>query len=112
MPTLKIDQRQFGVKVGRHMLEFGRDPANPEHRKWLMDHITRIHSHPDSVRSGTFSGQGTQLAIGSHSRGPVLFYAKGSDVVITDPSGNFVTILKGGIGSTSFKTATLLPRKP
>ncbi len=94
------------------MQEFGRDPSKPENRKWLMDHIAKIHQSPSEVRSGTFAGQGTQLAIGSHSRGPVLFYAKGSDVVVTDPSGNFVTILKGGTGNTSFQRAAVLPKRP
>jgi len=112
MPSLKIDQKQFGTKVGRHMLDFGRDPSKAEDRKWLMEHIAHIHQSPDQVRSGTFSGQGTQLAIGSHARGPVLFYAKGSDVVVTDEAGNFVTILKGGTGNKSFKGAEVLPKKP
>jgi hypothetical protein len=40
MRLLKIDQVQFGAKVGRHMLDFGRDPAKASDRKWLMDHIT------------------------------------------------------------------------
>lgn len=77
-----------------------------------MGHVARIHQSPDAVRSGMFSGQGTRLAIGSRARGLVLFYAKGTDVVVTDHSGNFVTILKGGTGNTSFKNATVLSKKP
>jgi len=55
---LKIDEAQFGAKVGRHMLEFGRKPGNAGDRKWLMDHILDIYTNAVEVRDGTFSGQG------------------------------------------------------
>jgi len=55
---LRIDTTQFGAKVGRHMLEFKRDPKNAADRKWLMDHIRDIYENPAEVREGTFSGQG------------------------------------------------------
>jgi len=110
---LKIDQGQFGAKVGRHMLEFGRDPGNAADRKWLMDHILDIYMNATEIRAGTFSGQGELTQSGANARGPVWFYAKGRDVVLTDRSDNFATILKDGtISSTSFRQATVLPRRP
>jgi len=113
MRPLKIDQAQLGAKVGRHMLEFGRNPGNAADRRWLMQHINDIYTNPTQVRDGTFSGQGAVLPIGSNARGPVWFYAKGNDVVVTDHSDNFVTILKNGvINNTSFLTAKTLPGRP
>jgi hypothetical protein len=112
MRPLKIDQEQFGAKVGRHMLDFGRDPAKASDRKWLMDHIRDIYTNAMEFRDGTFSGQGASTALG-HMRGPVWFYAKGRDVVVTDKSDNFVTILKDGTSiNTSFRLAKILPRRP
>jgi hypothetical protein len=110
---LKIDQVQFGAKVGRHMLEYARSPTNASDRQWLMSHILDIYTNADEVRSGTFSGQGAVLPSGSNARGPVWFYAKDGDVVITDVFDNFVTILKNGTTmSMSFRLASILPARP
>lgn len=110
---LKIDPAQFGAKVGRHMLEFGRNPGNKSDRKWFEDYIHEIYAQPDEVRDGTFSGQGEVTMSGANARGPVWFYAKGRDVIVTDKHDNFVTILKDGtITNTSFKSATRLSRRP
>ena len=110
---LKIDQGQFGAKVGRHMLEFGRDPRSAADRKWLMDHILDIYTNAAEFRDGTYSGQGEVTKSGANARGPVWFYAKGGDVVLTDRADHFVTILKDGVtNSTSFRQATVLPRRP
>ena len=97
----------------RHMLEFGRNPGNPADREWLMDHIVDIYTNATEVRGGTVFGQGMVLPSGANARGPVWFYAKGTDVVVTDKSDNFVTILKNGsIMSTSFPLARGLPGRP
>ena len=110
---LKIDQVQFGAKVGRHMLDYGRNPASPADRKWLLDHINDIYTTATQFRDGTFSGQGAALPAGSHARGAVWFYAKGNDVVVTDKADNFVTILKDGVlNNTSFRSAKILPSRP
>lgn len=109
---LKIDDAQFGAKVGRHMEQFGRDPGNEDDRHWLRNHILQIHQTPLQIREGTFSGQGERLS-GGHARGPVWFYADASDVVITDLNDNFVSILKDGVkDSTSFKLAKVLHARP
>src|SRR5256885_9186779 len=84
---LKIDQRQFGAKVGRHMLDFGRNPANAADRDWLIKHLSDIYNNATEFRTGTFSGQGDLTALGN-VRGPVWFYARGNDVVVTDKSDN------------------------
>ncbi|SRR6266478_1742602 len=110
---LKIDSIQFGLKVGRHMLEFGRDPRNSVDREWLLAHIKNIYENPTQIREGTFSGQGEQLPHGSHARGPVWFYADPKDVVVTNRLDEFVTILKEGVlTSTSFRFAKILAGRP
>jgi len=113
MRPLKIDQTQFGAKVGRHMQEFGRNPGNIADRRWLTDHILDIYANATEFREGSFSGQGAITASGANARGPVWFYAKDGDVVITDKSDNFVTILKNGATmNTSFRTANKLTSRP
>jgi len=110
---LKVDPTQFGAKVGRHMREFGRNPGNKNDRKWLEDHIQDIYTNAEEFRDGTFSGQGEVTESGANARGPVWFYAKGKDVVVTDKDDNFVTILKDGtIDNASYKSATRLARRP
>jgi hypothetical protein len=110
---LKIDTVQFGAKAGRHMLEYGRNPANIADREWFISRIRDIYTNPAEVREGTFSGQGPILPSGSNARGPVWFYAKDGDVVVTDKLDNFVTILKGGAtNSTSFQLAKRLLQRP
>lgn len=110
---LRIDEAQFGAKVGRHMLEFGRNPGNAGDRKWLMDHILDIYANAEEFRDGTFSGQGAVTPSGANARGPVWFYAKGGDVVVTDKADHFVTILKNGTTmNTSFRGAAKLQKRP
>jgi filamentous hemagglutinin len=114
MPTrpLKIDKAQFGAKVGRHIFDFGKNPKILADRDWLMRHILDIYMNPTEIRDGTFSGQGTITSLGN-VRGPVWFYAKGRDVVVTDKSDNFVTILKDGVlNNTSFRLAKVLSGRP
>ena len=62
-----------------------------------MDHILDTYLNATEFRDGTFSGQGPVTESGANARGPVWFYAKGRDVVVTDKSDNFVTILKDGV---------------
>ena len=95
------------------MQDFDRDPSNSADRQWLMDHILDVYTNATEFRDGTFSGQGSALPGGSNARGPVWFYAKGDDVVVTDRNDNFVTILKdGATNNTSFRTARVLPNRP
>lgn len=109
---LKIDTVQFGAKVGRHMLDFGRNPGSAADRKWLEEYIQDVYANATQFRDGTFAGQGAALPSGANARGPVWFYAKGKDVVITDKADNFVTIMKDGVNNTSFLTAKVLTQRP
>ena len=78
-----------------------------------MDHVLDIYTNAADVRDGIFFGQGMILSSGANARGTVWFYAKGADVVVTDKSDNFVTILKNGtFMSTSFRLAKILAGRP
>jgi filamentous hemagglutinin len=95
------------------MLEFGRQPGNALDRQWLLEHILDIYANATEFRDGTFSGQGAVTPSGAHARGPVWFYARDGDVVVTDKLDNFVTILKDGVAmSTSFRIARVLAQRP
>src|SRR5262249_6048566 len=89
-----ISERQLGRKIGKHAADFGLDPANPVHRAQLRHLIAEITTSPDSVVAGTFRG-----------RGAVKFFLKGEDVVVTTPTEDFVTILKGGVQNPAVQRA-------
>lgn len=95
-----VSKEQVGKKLGRHVEDFGGNPANSADRQAVINRINQIGRKPDKVVAGTFRGQGP-----NGTRGPVKFYIQGSDVVVTKPSGEFVTILKDGINNTSVKNA-------
>jgi hypothetical protein len=61
--------------------------------------VTRIHRRADDIRQGAWRG-GVQDA---------LFFSDGKHVVVTGPSGEFITVLKNGAGTNSwFLKATRL----
>jgi filamentous hemagglutinin len=109
---LKISDEQFGDKVGTHMPDFGRNPRSAIDRQWLRDYINYIYMNAVEFRAGIWRGQGETLSSGSNAEGPVMFYRRGADVVVTDMSGNFVTILKDGINNKRFQGAQILPARP
>ena len=90
----RISERQLGRKIGKHAADFGLDPANPVHRTQLRHLIAEITTSPDRVIEGTFRGQGA-----------VKFFIKGEDVVVTTPTEDFVTILKGGVQNPAVQRA-------
>lgn len=100
LPTFKVNSRQLGKKLGRHVEDFGGDIANKADRDKVTNIINDIGHKPDKVITGTFAGQGP-----NGERGAVHFRIKGSNVVVTKPNGDFVTILKDGVNNTSVKTA-------
>src|SRR5262249_52267905 len=42
LPKLKVDDEQFGKKVGKHASDFGLDPSKPEDRKAVREKIDDI----------------------------------------------------------------------
>lgn len=90
----EISERQLGRKIGKHAADFGLDPANPVHRVQLRGLIAEITTSPNRVVEGTFRGQGA-----------VKFFIKGEDVVVTTPTEDFVTILKGGVHNPAVQRA-------
>lgn len=88
-------EKQFGKKVGKHAIDFGLDPSKPRDREKFQHIIDDIMSNAESVRIGFWRGQSQE----------VVFHIKGEDVVITDQSNEFITILKGGIKNARVKNA-------
>jgi RHS repeat-associated protein len=101
LPGLKVETKQFGKKVGKHAEDFGLNPSSPADRDWVRGRIDSIVSGPEDVRQGPWNPRG-----GGGS--DYLFYRQGADVVITKPSGDFVTVLPGGQTNGWFNGATSL----
>jgi hypothetical protein len=88
--------KQLGKKLGKHVEDFGGNPSNAADRQKVIDRIYNITDNPDKVVQGSFRGQGA-----NGGSGTVNFVIQGSDVVVTTPGGEFVTILKDGINNPS-----------
>jgi len=106
LPEMKIDDNQFGRKVGKHAEDYGLDPKKTESRQWIKSHIKDIRNHPDEIRKGTWNGLGDGPP-NARGRGHAIFFRKGEDVIVTDVQGNFVTILKDGVNNTSFRSPVI-----
>ena len=93
--AVTFDDKQFGRKVGKHAQDFGLSAKTPEDRAKMKQVILDIVDHADEKVSGEWRGQ----------EGLVLFHIKESDVVVTKESGEFVTVLKGGVENARVKKA-------
>jgi len=100
-PELKIDDGQFGTKIGKHAQDYGLDPANPADRAWLRGHIEEIVDNPQEVRQGPLNPSGG----GANDD---FFFRRGDDVIVTKSDGTFVTILKGGVNNGWFNGASVV----
>ena len=90
-----ISEKQFGKKTGKHASDYGLDPSSAEDRTKLLAIIQSIIIDSEEQRIGSWRGQDDD----------VVFHIKGEDVVITDQSGQFISILKGGITNARVKNA-------
>ena len=91
---IKTD-KQFGKKIGKHASDYGLDPGKPEDRRKMLAIIDDICDTAEEVVTGEWRGQ----------EGPVKFYIKGDDVVVTTKDDRFITILKGGITNARIERA-------
>jgi hypothetical protein len=57
-PELKIDDSQFGTKIGKHAQDYGLDASNATDRSWLRGHIEEIDNRPEEVRQGPWNPRG------------------------------------------------------
>ena len=92
---LKVDNSQFGAKIGKHAQDYGMDPSAESTREFFRNEISRIVNDADERRYGDWRGQ----------EYPVIFHIKGNDVVVESKDGEFITILKGGISNARVKNA-------
>lgn len=95
MRSVTFDDKQFGKKVGKHAVDFGLSAGTPEGRAKMKQVILDIVDHSDEKIGGVWRGQ----------EEAVLFHIKGQDVVVTKESGEFITILKGGVENARVKKA-------
>ena len=102
--TLRLSDKQFGQKMAQRARELGLDPGSPQVRFGLRSRIQRIFDNADETRIGIFRGQGA-----NNTEGPVLFFRRGYDVVVTTPDGDFITLLVNGIRNSRFINGTPLP---
>ncbi len=89
IPGLSIDSAQFGRKVVQHAQDFGLDPSDPAARSWVRQRIETVRSGATDVRQGAWHPKGG-------GGDDYFFFREGSDVLVTDGAGEFVTILPGG----------------
>ena len=66
----------------------------------VTDLIQDIGKSPDKVVAGSWRGLGEGGKVGAAE-----FRIKGSDVVVTKPKGEFVTILKDGVDNKFVRSA-------
>ena len=92
----------------KHAQDYGLDPADPNARSILKNKINDIYNNATEIRQGEWMGMGEKLPNGANAPGQAKFYIQGSDVVVTDLDGNFVTILKDGINNLRVQGATHL----
>ncbi|MFT2018343.1 hypothetical protein ACMA1D_21260 [Streptomyces sp. 796.1] len=84
-PSLTINEKQFGKKWGRHAQDYGLDPSDASARTWFRTHLANVRNEPDEIRRGPYNPQGG----GGED---YFFYRQGKDLVITKPTGEFVTM--------------------
>lgn len=90
-----LDWKQFGKKIGKHAADYGYDPSSEEGRQKMLEIIYSIRNNPTEAREGYWRGQADE----------VFFFIRGADVVITKKTGEFITIMKGGIANDRVKNA-------
>lgn len=92
---INISDKQFGKKIGKHTKEYGLNPQSSKDRKWMRHMILNIVENANDIRKGNWRGQDQE----------VLFYIKQNDVVVAKENGEFITILKDGVGNERIKNA-------
>lgn len=88
-------EKQFGKKVGKHASDFGLNPSLAEDRVKFLEIVEDVKANATELRIGEWRGQAEE----------VIFHIKGDDVVITNQSNEFITILKGGVSNERVKNA-------
>lgn len=92
-----ITDSQFGTKASQHMRDWGLDARNENDRETLRNIINEIVEHSDEIRSVQWRSQGVPTEDGlTREEGPVYSYIKDENVVLLNPVGEFITIMRGG----------------
>lgn len=94
-----ITDRQLGKKGGRHMAEWGLNPASAEDRKKYVDISEDIKNNATEVRRVPWL---FDMTTGKRTV-EVNAYIKGDDVVLVDDNNVYITTMKGGIKNARVK---------
>jgi filamentous hemagglutinin len=103
LPGVKFGGRKFGQKVAQHGREWGLNPASAADRATFKRIVERIvEKGAGSVRQGPW-----------HPKTPAggsdfLFYPHRGNVVVTQPDGSFVTIMRDALNNAWFRGANPL----
>ena len=94
-----ITDRQLGKKGGRHMAEWGLNPASAEDRKKYVEISEDIKNNATEVRRVPWL---FDMTTGKRTV-EVNAYIKGDDVVLVDDNNVYITTMKGGIKNARVK---------
>ena len=97
-----IKKSQFGKKIGKHAKDFKLNPADKGDRLQIELKIKEIITDYDEHRIGKWRGS---------KNNKYKFFLKDEDVIVTSETGEFVTILKGGINNEFFKSTRVKNRR-
>lgn len=90
-----IQDEQVGKKIGKHISEYGLNPSSKEDRDSYIHLIREVRKSYDERRIGSWRSIDED----------VMFYLKGTDLLITRKNGIFVSLFKGGDTNARFKNA-------
>lgn len=94
--TIKITNKQFGKKAGKHCQDYGLNPNEEKDRAEFLRITQDIIDHCDEKFSGEWRGQSDNCD----------FYIKGNDVVIVNArKEEYITTMKGGVNNARVKKA-------
>lgn len=96
---IMITGKQLGKKAGKHMIEWGLDPGKEADRQKFVDITKEIYRNADEIRRVEWALDKTT----NQRTVEVLAYIKGSDVVLTDVDGKYITTMKDGANNKRVK---------
>jgi hypothetical protein len=100
-PALKVGDRQFGTKFGKHAREFGIEFSDPQARSKFRDMIADVYDNADEMRQGPWNPKG-------NGGNDYLFFRRGNSVLVTKSDGEFVTVMADAADNTWFVHAKVI----
>ena len=97
--NITASSKQIGHKAGKHMEEWGLNPASAEDRKAFIEITQRIIDNPQEIRrvKWDIDPKTKERTV------EVNAYISGGDVVFVRDNGEYITTMKGGINNERVK---------